>query len=120
MKIAYIAHPISGAVQENLAAIMAIVRYINLHEHDIVPFAPYYVDCLSLDDSVPHERERGIRNDTEILERKFVDEVRLYGDKISNGMKNEVSLAHELGIPVIPMTDETRQAYEFLKPNEDG
>lgn len=118
MKIAYIAHPISGDVEFNMMEIMRIVRTINLDEPETVPFAPYYLDCLALDDDVSEERDRGIANDTELISRKFIDEMRLYGTTISKGMSHEVSLAHELGIPVVPMTDETRQAYEFLKPNE--
>lgn len=109
MKIAYIAHPISGDIEANLEKIRLISRQINLEELDVVPFAPYWLDCHALDDDVDAERYRGIRNDIELMRRGFIDEVRLYGDKISRGMREEVLLARELGITVVPMTDETKR-----------
>lgn len=115
MKIAYIAHPISGDIEGNLERIAAICRNINLEEPEVVPFAPYYLDCIALDDNNPEERARGIKNDTELLKRGFVDEVRLYGNKISNGMLAEIKLAEELGIPVFPKTIPTIHQYtEYL------
>lgn len=106
MKIVYIAHPISGNVEENLADIRRIVRAINLDYPDVVPFVPYYVDVVSLDDSIPEQRVRGIANDTEILRRRIPDELWLTGDRISSGMEAEKALAEEVGIPVINYTED--------------
>lgn len=100
MKIAYIAHPISGDIEGNLKKIRAINRTINLEEPDVVPFAPYYLDCVSLDDNVLEERERGIKNDIELMKRGFIDELRLYGDRISNGMLAEIKMALKFNVPV--------------------
>jgi len=100
MKIVYIAHPISGDVAGNLEKIGQIVREINLTERNVVPFAPYWLDCHALDDTIPAERERGIRNDQELITR-CVDEVWCYGDRISNGMKAEIELAQWLGKAVV-------------------
>jgi hypothetical protein len=108
MKIAYIAHPISGDVKGNLERIRLIIREINLTEQDVVPFAPYWSDCFALDDDNPAERLRGIRNDHELFTRGFIDELRLYGDRISNGMKAEIELAKRLNIPVVSMTSQTQ------------
>ena len=101
MKVVYIAHPISGDIEGNLSKIRDIVRAIALHQPDIVPFVPYYVDIVSLDDNDPVQRKRGISNDIELFKRKVMDEVWLFGDKLSKGMKAEVELAFSLGIPVI-------------------
>lgn len=109
MKIVYIAHPISGDITGNLEKVKQIGRKINLEEPAVVPFAHYYFDCHSLDDNVPAERVRGIKNDIELMKRGFIDEVRLYGDKISRGMRAEVELAKELGIPVVAMTEQTKR-----------
>lgn len=98
MTIAYIAHPISGDVEGNLQKIRDIVRHINLTEPDVVPFVPYYADIVSMDDSIPEERERGIKNDTALLKSGMVDELRLYGDRLSNGMIAEVELARKMKI----------------------
>lgn len=102
MKIVYIAHPIGGNVEENLADLRRIIRIINLRNHDIVAFVPYYADVVSLNDNIPAERERGIKNDMEILRRlrKHIDELWLTGNRISDGMKAEAAMAEILGIPV--------------------
>lgn len=101
MKIAYIAHPISGDIDGNIKKILGIVKHINLTEPDTIPFAPYIVDCLALDDDIPEQRERAIKNDIALFNAKFITEVRLYGNKISRGMQAEKELAISLGIPVI-------------------
>lgn len=100
MKIIYIVHPISGDIEGNLEKIRAIVKDINLHFTNIVPFVPYYVDVVSLDDTIPEQRARGIMNDKEMFRRKVMDEVWVYGDRISAGMRAEILHAMELKIPV--------------------
>lgn len=105
MRICYICHPISGDVEGNLAKIRRIVRGINLSEPDVVPFVPYYADCVSLNDTDPTHRERGIRNDIEFFRRRSFDELWVYGDRISKGMLAEINLADEHGIPVVYMRD---------------
>lgn len=111
MKIAYIAHPISGDQKRNVKKVLDIIKTINLKEPSVVPFAPYIPDCMVLDDSDPEQRERGIKNDIELFSRDIIDEIRLYGDKISNGMEAEIKLAEQKGIPVIPHTPDTALAY---------
>lgn len=101
MKVCYIAHPISGDIEANLADLRRIVRKINLEYPATVPFVPYYVDIVSLDDNIPAERERGIKNNTHIIQSGIVDEIWLTGNKISYGMKCEQQLANTLNIPVI-------------------
>lgn len=111
MIVAYIAHPISGDVSENIKKLVAITRKINLEEPDVVPFVPYLIDLYALSDEVSEERARGIRNNMEIFKRECIDELRLYGRKISDGMRDEITLAEKLNIKVVPMTDETMQQY---------
>lgn len=101
MKIIYIAHPISGSIEENLADIRRIVRKINLTMPDVVPFVPYYADIVSLGDTIPEERDRGIANDTAVLRSGCVKEMWLTGHRISYGMAQEVHLAESLGIPIV-------------------
>lgn len=102
MKIVYIAHPIaSPSPKENIDKILKIIRHINLTEPDVVPFAPYIPDCLCMDDHVPAERERGIKNDIALIKAGFITEARLYGPVISKGMQAEKELFESLGVPVI-------------------
>lgn len=114
MKIAYIAHPVAGDVKGNIAKILAIVRRINLEEPNVVPFAPYITDIQAMHDVIPFERDRGMTNNFHLLSCGFIDEVRLYGDRISKGMQKEIELAKRLGIPVVAMTEQTRATLKSL------
>lgn len=99
--IAYIAHPVQGDVAGNIEKILAIVKDINFMYADVVPFVPYLADLMALDDSVPEERARGISNGTTILKSGLVNELWLYGRKITTGMKAEIALAWDHNIPII-------------------
>jgi len=114
MKIAYIAHPIGGDVEGNTKRILEIVRTINFEEPDTVPFASYIADLYALDDNTPEERERGMKNSFALLKAGFIDEMRLYGNKISKGMRAEIKLAGALQIPIIPMTEETKNGLSHI------
>lgn len=114
MKVVYIAHPISGEVSKNINKIASIVRQINKTEPHIVPFVPYLVDCIALKDHIPDERKRGITNSIELFNRRFIDELWLYGDKISDGMWGEIELCQSLGIRVVPQTPQTHKAFYKL------
>lgn len=120
-KIVYIAHPISGDIEANLADLRRILRIINMNEHpligeykeinnmtdfyfpynfeSIIPLAPYVVN--GLDDTIPLERKRGMYVNDFLLEAGIFKELWLTGDKISFGMSEEVKLAVLLGIPII-------------------
>lgn len=98
-KIIYIAHPIGGDVELNVAKVLAIVKDLNMSGLPIVPFAPYIVDVLALDDNDPDQRARGFENNRDLL--NWVDEIWLYGGRISIGMQREIDWANELKIPVI-------------------
>ena len=112
MKICYICHPISGDVTGNIAKLKRIIRDESLKDNQVLPFAPYLVDLLTLHDDRPEERALGISHNTEIFTRKLIDEVWLYGEKISSGMWHEIKLAWSFGIPVMAKTEATSQAYD--------
>ena len=100
-KIVYIAHPVSGDVEENMKKILEICSKIHRENADIIPFAPYLVACQYLRDHVIEERELGIQANIELFKRNVIDEVWLFGPKISAGMKAEIELAKKLNIPII-------------------
>jgi hypothetical protein len=115
MKFAYIAYPVSGNIAGNLIKVTDIGRTINLLEPNTVPISQFFFDCYCLNDDIPAERERGIKNDIAILSSGIISGVRLYGNRISNGMKAEIKLALSLNIPIIPMTKETtNELGEFI------
>lgn len=105
MKIVYIAHPIGGDIEANLADLRRIVRKINLEEPNVVPLVPYYADIVSLDDNVPQERARGIQNDIAVLRSGIIQEFWLTGPRISNGMEAERLLSLSLQIPIFDFTN---------------
>ena len=51
----------------------------------------------------------------EMFHRGFIDEVWLYGDKISIGMKEEILLAKSLGIPVIPQSEGIKRDFTHIE-----
>lgn len=118
MKIVYIAHPIGGDVEGNLKSIFSIIREINLKQKNIVPFAPYVSDVKALDDKIPEERSRGFKNNKEFFDRMTMDEVWLYGSRISQGMRQEVLWAIEMGIPIYATNYVLRKELESLKVHE--
>jgi hypothetical protein len=101
MKIVYIAHSIGGNVKENLADLSRIIRKINLIYDNVTPLAPYYADVMSLDDSDPAQRARGIRNNIAVFESGIIQEVWLTGSKLTSCMMAEMELAQTLDIKVI-------------------
>ncbi len=117
-KTVYPAHPIGGDVPGNLLKIKAIVRELHLGGM-VQPVAPYIADCDGiLDDNVPGERALGIATDHENCLRGMIDEVWLYGPKISTGMHHEVLFAWDLGIPVFAKTAQTTKALlDMEKPD---
>jgi hypothetical protein len=111
MKVVYIAHPISGDIKGNLEKIRLIVRELNLTNPFIVPFAPYWLDCHALDDTNEYQRKRGMYNTGVLFKKGFIDEVWLYGDRISNGMAVEIELAGRYGIPVVSKSEGTEDHF---------
>ena len=101
VKIVYIAHPISGDVDGNVKKILEIVKSINFLNPFVIPFAPYISDVLALDDSIQEQREKGIANNIYILESGIVNELWVYGDNITKGIKKEIEIATANNIEVV-------------------
>lgn len=108
MRVIYIAHPISGNVVLNCAKVQCIARDIYRDEPGTVPLAPYLLACAILDDDDPEDRARGIECNHFVLRSGIVDELRIYGDRVSPGMVEEVALARVYGIEVVAMTEATK------------
>ncbi|MGE5297606.1 MAG: hypothetical protein ACM3KM_00385 [Acidobacteriaceae bacterium] len=102
MIVVYIAHPIGGNVPSNLGAVEKIVANLFAANPELYPIAPYTVALKYLDDKHPVDRERGILMNKEYFNRRFINELWLFGNRISSGMWEEVCWAREFGIPVVP------------------
>ena len=101
MIIAYICHPVSGRIESNLHEIREIIRNININEPNVIPFCPWYADVKSLNDDVTLERNRGMQNNEFLLRKGFIDEIRIYGNRISSGVEAEIKIAVEMGIKIV-------------------
>lgn len=106
-RVIYIAHPVRGDVPGNRAKIVEICESLTSKNPEIFAWAPYLQSITHLDDTVVEDRALGIRINTACLRSGVVDELWLFGDTISEGMRAEIALARSLGIPVIAKTDGT-------------
>lgn len=113
MKTIYIAHPIGGDVEGNLDTLLPIVKEMWTRGTHF-PIVPYILPLkLGWDDDTNFlNRMRGLVVDCQFV--KHADEVWLYGDRISAGMWQEISVAIALNIPVIPKTEGTRRDWENM------
>ncbi len=109
-KTVFIAHPISGDVKGNMKKVLNICKQV--HTQEIIPYAPYLAALQYLNDEVVEDRSLGIEANLECLHRKFIDELWLFGNKISEGMEQEILLAKKLEIPIIAKTDKTKRDLE--------
>lgn len=112
-KTVFIAHPIAGDIEANMKKVLEICERV--HNKNIIPVAPYLVSLQYLKDEVVEDRQLGAEANLECFRRGYVDELWLFGDRISSGMKEEIFLAKKLGVPVIPKTEGTKRDLEMLQ-----
>ncbi len=106
-KLIFIAHPIRGDVAGNMKKVLAICEQVRQEGH--TPIAPYLLPLPPVHEEVMKDRGLGMWANLTTFERGYVDELWLYGDGISEGMKIEVVLAKKLGIPVVAKSEGTKR-----------
>jgi hypothetical protein len=104
-KTVFISHPIRGNVPGNIQKVLDICRLV--HRSGNIPVVPYIASLMYLDDAVEEDRALGINANLIAIERGHADELWLYGDTVSTGMKAEVRHALWHGMPVIAMSSGT-------------
>lgn len=97
-KIVYIAHPMSGDIEANLKSIQNIYLSISRNHPDVIPFCPYYATVMSLDDSVPEDRDIGMNHNKHFFESGVIQELWWFG-RISNGVAQEIEWCEQFNIP---------------------
>ena len=95
MKKVYICAPLAGDVQGNLEKAKRYSEYAL--RCGAAPVTPHFY-AMCLNDSIPKEREMGIAAGLSLL--WFCDEVWVFGDETTEGMAQEIKLAHNLNIKV--------------------
>lgn len=111
-KTVFIAHQISGDIEGNIKRVIEICRLI--HSAHIIPVFPSFTWRQYLTDGEQTKRLAGLVNE-EYFRRGMVDEVWLYGPKITEGMLKEINLAISYNIPVIPKNVFMRAQFAELK-----
>ena len=98
IKYVYICHPLRGDIEGNLEKVKDIVRAVCSEE--FVAFAPHLAFATVFDDTIPEQRARGISTDLALLRSGKIDEMWVYGEKLSEGMKFEIEVCLEHNIPI--------------------
>ena len=96
-KVVYLAHPVGGDVPGNLKSIERWFLWV-VRSFNVAVCVPWYLYVLKLDDELPADRQRGMRDDATILMR--CDELWLCGDRVSPGMRAEAEVARQYGMPI--------------------
>jgi len=96
MKKVFICSPYRGDINEN---IRKAKYYAAITAHcDAIPIVPHLYFPQFLDDKNPNERMLGICLGIELM--KICDELWLFGNKITDGMKFELDKAREIMLPI--------------------
>ena len=100
MKRVYICSPLGGDIQGNLARVRRYTEYAL--RCGTAPVVPHFY-ALCLDDSVPKEREIGLAAGLGLL--WFCDELWIFGEEITEGMRQEIQFCKNLNIRIRAVRD---------------
>ncbi len=99
----YMAHPVAGDVQANVARAIRWLAWLRKQEPEACIIAPWIPALLAgEDDADPAQRERGLR-DCELV-AGLVDAIVLVGGRISSGMQRELDVITGNGGAVADLT----------------
>ena len=113
MKLVYICSPYAGDIETNIRFAKDACLYAA--EHGCAPVAVHLLYPQILDDSIPAQREMGIRMGLRVL--ASCDELWICGSRISHGMSCEIAEAERLGIPIRNISAELIQGGRHMKIN---
>lgn len=100
MKKVYICAPLGGNVEDNLQRVKKYTEYAL--KCGTAPVVPHFY-ALCLNDSIPKEREIGMAAGLSLL--WFCDEMWIFGDEVSEGMRGEIQFCQNLNIRMKIITD---------------
>lgn len=102
----YVCSPLSASTQEGIRINMMKAReYMRMvsEKYNCRAIAPHAILPVYLDDHIPEERALGQRFGLDLL--RICKKIVVCGDRISNGMQQEIELARSLGIEIIYQLD---------------
>ena len=109
MKRVYICAPLGGNVDKNLQKVKDYTRYALMC--GTAPVVPHFY-ALCLNDRNPKEREIGMMAGLSLL--WFCDEMWIFGDEETEGMKSEIQFCKSVNI-VFPVVDMILAILFFVK-----
>lgn len=104
MKKVYVCAPLGGNVESNLKKVRAYTEYAL--RCGTAPVVPHFY-ALCLDDNDPKDREIGLAAGLSLL--WFCDELWLFGDTVTEGMRAELQFCKNLNIRVRKITEKEIQ-----------
>lgn len=108
-KLIYVCSPFRGNLTEMIRNSNNTAAYCaSIAKEGAVPIAPHLYFPRFMNEDIPEEREFGMEVGKALLE--ICDEIWVFGDRISEGMQEEINLAKELNIPI-----KHQKEREFLK-----
>lgn len=110
----YICSPLSGNVSENIENAKRYARYAL--ECGMAPVVPHFY-ALILDDSKKEERSLGMQAGISLL--WVCDEVWVFGDEITEGMKKEIRFAEKLNIKIRYISEKDFKIGGYLNENKN-
>ncbi|MCL2072071.1 MAG: DUF4406 domain-containing protein [Oscillospiraceae bacterium] len=96
MKRIYICSQYAGDIETNVKNARRYCQFVA--ECGFNPIASHLLYPQFLDDNSPQERQLGLELGLDLL--RVCDELWCFGERISNGMKDEIAKANEWGIVV--------------------
>lgn len=101
MKLVYVASPLAGDTDKNIQKALKYCSFVSSCGE--VPLAPHTIFTRFLDDENKEQRKQGIKMGFVLLEK--CEELWVFGNIISTGMKAEITVAKRLNIPIRYFTE---------------
>ena len=107
MKFVYVCSPLRGDIETNVRRAHGYCRFVI--QQGALPLAPHAIFTTFLDDTIPQERQLGMALGLELMER--VDELWVFGKRITEGMRSEIEVAGERNIPIRYFDERCEKSY---------
>ena len=107
MRKVYVSSQLRGNVQSNISKAQWYARFVAERGH--LPITPHIYFTQFLRDHIPEEREMAMEMNRELLE--WCDELWVFGEVISEGMKQEIEWAKDK--PIRYFTEEMKEKHDI-------
>ena len=104
----YIASPLRGDVERNIQRAKEYCRFVI--KQNKLPFCPHIYFTQFLNDNIESERRIGMLYGIHMLNR--CKELWVFGDRISEGMKNEIETAKDRNMPIRYFSSDCKEVSE--------